>query len=169
MNKNISSRFKIEYNDMYQNYKDSIYLNNNNNIVLMKTKMGKNISSSKLEFLKQKYLIKEKLKKEKIMISNTNKPNNSNNNPKEKENETFDFDFDCDLPIINLSDDLNNQDDYLLNLTIDNKNIKENNLEDENFSIGIDIDNYNYLENHKESIIINLNETTVYLQDKIIY
>jgi hypothetical protein len=168
MKKNISSRFKIEYNDMYHNYIDSIHLNSNsnsnsnNNIVLMQTKLGKNISSSKLELLKKTYFIKEKLKKQKLLISKTKEENYITRYQNEEENGNIDIDL--ELPIINLSED-----DYLLNLSIDNTNIKENIIDNNDLTIGIgiDIDNYNYFDD-KECTIINLNETTVIFQDKIL-
>lgn len=181
MKKNISSRFKIEYNDMFQNYKDNLYLNNtnnsNNNLVFMQTKMNKNISSSKLELLKQKYFIKEKFKKEKLLFLNTMEEKsiliNSDIKYDSKEaNEIFDIAI--DLQVINLSEEVINNEDYLLNLPIDidleieieNSNFTENTINDD---LIIGINNNNFFDNTKECNIINLNETTVFFQDKILY
>jgi hypothetical protein len=55
-----------------------------------------------------------------------------------------------DLPIIHLSEEISNKDDFLLN-------INENNTD--NLSIRINIE----FENNTESNIINLNETSIYL------
>jgi hypothetical protein len=128
----------------------------------MQPKFCKNISSSKLELLKQKYFIKEKLKKQKLLISKTKEDNYITRYQNEEEATDIDFDFDFDLPIINLSED-----DYLLNISIDNSNIKENTFDNNDLSIGIDIDSYNNFDD-KECTIINLNETTVIFQDKIL-
>jgi hypothetical protein len=146
---------------MYQNYQDSIHLNNsnnssnNNNIVFMQTKMHKNVSSSKLELLKQKYFINNRLKKEKLLFSKTKeeKSISISSDIKDKVNEEENEIIVIDLPIIDLSEEITN---------------KDNTIDTNDLIIGIDIDIDNYVDYDKESTIINLNETTVIFQDKIL-
>jgi hypothetical protein len=114
----------------------------------MQPKMNKSKSSSKIEFLLQNYLFNNRLKK-KLLIS---KPLEENFIFNYVDTDT-DIQIDnkiIDLPIIHLSEEISNKDDFLLN-------INENNTD--NLSIRINIE----FENNTESNIINLNETSIYL------
>ena len=164
MKKNISTRFKIQYNDMYQNYNNNIQIDNNN-FVFMQSNMNKNISSSKLELLKQTYLLKENLKKEKLLFSIKKKEENPIflTSDIQDDNEIIDLELDLDLSIINLPEEINNQYHYLESI----HNIKKNDNDiDNNFDIIIDP--LCSIHEKNECNIINLNETTVFFQEKIL-
>lgn len=119
---NSFNRFKMEYNDLQQNYVEekSLINSNSNNIVFMQKKIYKNISTSKLQLLKQKYLINENMKKQKILYlqKNIHKVSQSQENlqiqnqdqyqvqDNDEWNNFYEDDEKIELPIIDLDNEL---------------------------------------------------------------
>lgn len=145
----MSNRFKIEYNDVQHNSKEDLYIlssSSNNNMIFLKKNIYKNLSSSTLQLLKQKYLIKQYLKKQRLFYmkhNNTKEYELKKYDPEieqsiENENNLFkqqqEQEEDLELPIIYLDAETNEYEEpnNIVNLDLGL---------DLNTDIGLDIDN----------------------------